>query len=315
MAFKPLVWYCRPVEDGVWERAAGSALGAYTPCGIDSLVVSVSHLVLLCLCIYRIWLIKSDFKIQRFRLRSNYYNYMLSLLACFCTAEPLFRMVLGISFFNLDGQTGFAPFEMVSSIIEALAWCSMLVMIGVETKIYIREFRWFLRFGVIYVLVGEAVMLNLIFSMKDHYTRFLLYLYITMVFCQVLFGTLLLVHIPNLDPYLGYTMMHVETVENIEYEALPGGEQICPERHVNIFSRIYFGWMTPLMQQGYRKPITDKDVWKLDTWDQTETLNRKFQKCWVEESQRSNPWLLRALNRSLGKRLAMIFLSLWGQFY
>ena len=39
---------------------------------------------------------------------------------------------------------------------------------------------------------------------------------------------------------------------------------------------IYFGWMTPLMQQGYKKPITEKDIWKLDTWDQTETLSRRF---------------------------------------
>lgn len=39
---------------------------------------------------------------------------------------------------------------------------------------------------------------------------------------------------------------------------------------------IYFGWMTPLMQQGYKRPITDKDVWKLDSWDETETLSTKF---------------------------------------
>lgn len=100
---------------------------------------------------------------------------------------------------------------------------------------------------------------------------------------------------------------------------------------------IYFNWMTPLMQQGYKKPLTEKDVWKLDSWDQTETLSKKFvskfsfsffiiqlsiyakhkmsifvtsqifwfyrfQKCWEEEAHRSEPWLLRALNRSLGGR-------------
>ncbi|KAI8000144.1 ABC transporter C family member 12 [Camellia lanceoleosa] len=48
--------------------------------------------------------------------------------------------------------------------------------------------------------------------------------------------------------------------------------------------------------------LTEKDVWKLDTWDRTETLNSKFQQCWAEESRRSKPWLLRALNRSLGGR-------------
>lgn len=34
--------------------------------------------------------------------------------------------------------------------------------------------------------------------------------------------------------------------------------------------------MTPLMKQGYKRPITEKDVWKLDSWDQTETLNARF---------------------------------------
>ena len=59
---------------------------------------------------------------------------------------------------------------MVSLIIEAIAWCSMLVMIGVETKVYIREFRWYIRFGVLYVLVGDAVTVNFILSVKDLYT-------------------------------------------------------------------------------------------------------------------------------------------------
>ncbi|KAK6917105.1 ABC transporter-like, ATP-binding domain [Dillenia turbinata] len=36
---------------------------------------------------------------------------------------------------------------------------------------------------------------------------------------------------------------------------------------------IFFSWMSPLLLQGYRRPITEKDVWKLDIWDWTETLN------------------------------------------
>lgn len=68
---------------------------------------------------------------------------------------------------------------MTSAVIEAIAWCSMLIMIGLETKIYIKEFRWYVRFGVIYVLVGDAVVLNLILSVADYYTRlfFLLFTY------------------------------------------------------------------------------------------------------------------------------------------
>ncbi|KAM3748774.1 hypothetical protein ACB098_05G133800 [Castanea mollissima] len=302
MAFEPLIWYCQPVANGVWTRAVDSAFGSYTPCAIDSLVIAISHLVLLGVCSYRIWLIKNNSKAIWYRLRSNYYNYILGLLAGYCTAGPLLRLMMGFSIFNLDGQTGFAPFETIALIIEAVAWCSMLIMIGLETKIYIRQFRWFVRFAVIYVLVGDAVLLNLILSVSSYYSRSTLYLYLSTVCCQVLFGILLVVYVPNLDPYPGYSMMHAEPLDNCEYEAIPGEEQICPERHVNIFSRIYFGWITPLMQQGYRKPITEKDIWKLDTWDRTETLSRKFQRCWIEESQKSKPRLLRALNNSLGGR-------------
>ncbi|XP_062014646.1 ABC transporter C family member 12-like [Rosa rugosa] len=298
MGFKPIDWYCRPEANGVWAKAV-SAFGSYTPCAMDSMVICISHLVIFSLCCYRIWMIKKNLKSRRFRLRSNYYNYLLGLLAGYSTAEPLLRLVMRLSLFN---PSGFAPFEMTSSIIEALAWCSMLILIGLETKIYIREFRWYVRFGVLYVLVGYAMVLNLILGVTDSYSGSALYLYISTICCQVLFGILLLFYVPSLDPYPGYVVLQSESLDNAEYEALPGEDQICPERHVNIISRIYFGWMTPLMQLGYRKPITEADVWKLDTWDQTQTLIKRFQECWVEESQRSKPWLLRALHCSLGRR-------------
>ncbi|XP_016548338.2 ABC transporter C family member 2 isoform X2 [Capsicum annuum] len=112
-----------------------------------------------------------------------------------------------------------------------------------------------------------------------------------------------------MDPYPGYSPLRSEPFNNTAYEELPEAEQICPERHANIFSKITFSWMNPLMQLGYKRPLTDKDVWKLDTWDQTETLNNSFQKSWAEESQRPKPWLLRALNRSLGGRFW------WGGFW
>ncbi|KAG8365653.1 hypothetical protein BUALT_Bualt18G0128400 [Buddleja alternifolia] len=333
MAFKPFEWYCKPVKGGVWSKAVENAFGAYTPCANDSLVICISHLILFGLCLNRLWRMKKDFSVQRFLLRSNYYNYVLGLLAFYCTVEPLFRLVMGISAFNVDGERGVAPYEMISLIIEAVAWCSMLVIIGLETKVYIRESRWSVRFGVIYALVGDAVMMNLVLSVKDYYDWSVLYLYISEVAVQVLFGVLLLVHIPDLDPYPGYSPLRVENVDDTAYEELPGGEQVCPERHVNVLSipqfaspswnifpltnnlliasfiEIIFAWMNPIMQLGYKRPLTEKDVWKLDSWDRTETLNYSFQRSWAEEMQKPKPWLLRALNRSLGGRFW------WGGFW
>ncbi|KAI4371822.1 hypothetical protein MLD38_010126 [Melastoma candidum] len=309
MASDPLVWYCQPVTNGVWGKLVDNAFGVYTPCAVDSLVVSVSHLVLLGLCLYRIWRTRRDFKVQRFCLRSKLFNYLLGLLAAYNMAEPLFRLIMGISVLNLDGQNGISPFEIVSLIIEALTWCSALVMIGLETKVYIHEFRWAVRFGVIYSLIGDAVMLNIVLSMKDLYARSVLYLYFSEVAVQALFGLLLLFYMPSLDPYPGYTPVAADSVEEPEYEELAGAEQICPERHVNLLSKILFSWMAPIMRLGYKRPLTDKDIWKLDTWDRTETLNSKFQVCWAEESRKQKPWLLRPLTKSLGGRFW------WGGFW
>ena len=126
--FKPLSWYCEPTAYSFWGRVVNTCFGSYTPCAIDSLVVSVSHLVLLGLCLYRIWLTKNDLKAQRLVLRSNLYNHILGLLAGFVIALSFLRLVMGISIFNLDnGQTSFSPFEVRFSII--LIYLSVLVFL------------------------------------------------------------------------------------------------------------------------------------------------------------------------------------------
>ncbi|KVH87904.1 AAA+ ATPase domain-containing protein [Cynara cardunculus var. scolymus] len=317
MGFNPSVSYCRPVPNGVWETALENEFGTYTPCATDSLVTGISHLVLLGTCLYRIWVTKKNLKVQRFKLRSKIYNYWLGLLALYSTAEPLFRLIMGVSAFNVDGETGLAPYEIVTLVIKALAWCCMFVVIGLETMVYVCEVRWFVRFGVLYVLLGDAVLFNLVLSVSSYYSRYVLYIYASEVVIQVLFGVCLIVYLPKLDPYPGYTPIRTESLDDAEYEELAGGEQICPERHTNIISNIFFAWMDPLMSLGYKRPLTEKDIWKLDTWDQTETLNSRhvivstciFEKCWAEECRKPKPWLVRALHRSLGGRSVQIHIG------
>jgi hypothetical protein len=44
-------------------------------------------------------------------------------------------------------------------------------------------------------------------------------------------------HVLEVSHYLDRTMVRNEvTVDNTDYDPLRGGEQICPERHANIFS-------------------------------------------------------------------------------
>lgn len=54
---------------------------------------------------------------------------------------------------------------------------------------------------------------------------------------QFLFGILLLGHLPSLEAYAGYTPLRNEALsDDTPYEPLASGENICPERHVNIVS-------------------------------------------------------------------------------
>ncbi|XP_048630438.1 ABC transporter C family member 2 [Brassica napus] len=303
-----LEWYCKPAPNGVWTKQVDNAFGAYTPCATDSFVLVISHVALLVLCLYRIWRTMKDHKVERFCMRSRLYSYLLALLAAYGTAEPLFRLIMGVSVLDLDGD-GLPPYEAFGLGVEALTWGSVMIMICMETKIYIHELRWYVRFAVIYALVGNMVLLNLVLSVKEFYTSYVLYLYISEVAVQVLFGILLFVHLPNLEPYPGYMPLGSETVDDHEYEELSEGQQICPERHANIFDKIFFSWINPLMTLGSKRPLTETDVWHLDTWDQTETLFTSFQQSWDKELQKPKPWLLRALNSSLGGRFW------WGGFW
>lgn len=111
MGSDPLVWFCRPVANGIWAQETDSAFGAFTPCALDSVVGNASHIVLIGLCLYRVMLIKINPKVQRYCLRSNLYNYVLALLACCCASAPLYNLVMGVSIFNFDKDLGLAPFE------------------------------------------------------------------------------------------------------------------------------------------------------------------------------------------------------------
>ncbi len=110
MGFDPLEWYCQPVNGGVWSDVE-NAFGAYTPCGTETLVVCISYFALFGVCFYRIWRTTRDYTVQRYKLRSPYYNYMLGLLVVLCIAESLYRIATGTSIMNLDGETSLAPFE------------------------------------------------------------------------------------------------------------------------------------------------------------------------------------------------------------
>ncbi|KAI5459860.1 P-loop containing nucleoside triphosphate hydrolase protein [Mariannaea sp. PMI_226] len=84
------------------------------------------------------------------------------------------------------------------------------------------------------------------------------------------------------------------------YDAIEEDDE-CPVEYADVFSRLTFSWMTPLMQYGYKVFLTEEDLWGLAKSDQTKTTGADFEKAWQHElKNRENPSLWIALFRAYG---------------
>ncbi|PWZ02347.1 putative YCF1-vacuolar ABC transporter [Testicularia cyperi] len=65
------------------------------------------------------------------------------------------------------------------------------------------------------------------------------------------------------------------------YDAVDSSKE-CPIATANIFSRITFHWMQPLMSLGVKKFVTEDDMWALPPDEDAENLGRRFDKYWAQ---------------------------------
>jgi hypothetical protein len=110
--------FCRPVAGGVWETKLASGFGAYTPCLVQSVVISPSNLALLLVVVYRISGLCYAYSSAplRFTVQKPAAGHCVGLLlAAFCAVAPLLQVVFGMSAVNLDGENSMPPFEVTSS--------------------------------------------------------------------------------------------------------------------------------------------------------------------------------------------------------
>jgi hypothetical protein len=110
--------FCRPVAGGVWETKLASGFGAYTPCLVQSVVISPSNLALLLVVVYRICGLCYAYSSAplRFTVQKPAAGHCVGLLlAAFCAVSPLLQIVFGVSAVNLDGENSMPPFEVTSS--------------------------------------------------------------------------------------------------------------------------------------------------------------------------------------------------------
>ncbi|KAI9363460.1 hypothetical protein DFJ73DRAFT_811265 [Zopfochytrium polystomum] len=87
-----------------------------------------------------------------------------------------------------------------------------------------------------------------------------------------------------------------------EAEAAAADEKLhdSPEAHANIFSRIWFLWMDPLMRLGYSKDLDMEDLWGLRHVDSAAANSNRFMRAWRDQVGRKKPSLFGAIAKSFG---------------
>jgi ATP-binding cassette, subfamily C (CFTR/MRP), member 1 len=82
------------------------------------------------------------------------------------------------------------------------------------------------------------------------------------------------------------------------YDAL-GDEDECPIEYATVFSILTFSWMTPMMRYGYKRYLTEDDLWNLAKRDTTKSTSTAFDEAWNHELEtKKNPSLWIAIFRA-----------------
>uniref|UniRef100_A0A060TAR9 ARAD1D22132p n=1 Tax=Blastobotrys adeninivorans TaxID=409370 RepID=A0A060TAR9_BLAAD len=85
------------------------------------------------------------------------------------------------------------------------------------------------------------------------------------------------------------------------YESLLRTTEKNPIEFADIFSRITFSWMTPLMRRGYETYLTEEDLPELPSSDTTSRVTDKFQHYWdIQVNTKSSPSLAIPLAQAFG---------------
>ncbi|KAK0126799.1 hypothetical protein ONS95_008378 [Cadophora gregata] len=113
-------------------------------------------------------------------------------------------------------------------------------------------------------------------------------------------------HLPYFVAYcVGFGLSWVEFAlewlvekKTSDYHAI-GDDEECPVEYATVFSILTFSWMTPMMRYGYKKFLTEDDLWNLAKRDTTKATGTVFQEAWdYELEHKKNPSLWIALFHS-----------------
>ncbi|KAG2236972.1 hypothetical protein INT48_002041 [Thamnidium elegans] len=251
----------------------------FTPCFEDTVITAVPYLFILVAGMVRIWILsKREYLSADMTRNWLYFAKMSTLLLLLLTSISIFVFSI------LDaGAEWIGNAQILSQGITILV---TIFVIGLHHLEYTRNrvSSAVLLFFWLFVLIVDGVKLR---------TRIMNHEYETSAIQFALFA---------LSYALSFVIFGLENKDRpkTQYIMLDEDELDSPEEKTNIFGRLTFSWMTPLMRLGYQKPLVMDDLWNLKSDDQSAIVGAKFQHNWQQEMNKEKPSLLRALVKTLG---------------
>jgi ATP-binding cassette subfamily C (CFTR/MRP) protein 1 len=289
-------------------RGISFTLGQFSPCFNDIAVIGGCNLVLILLCVTRMYQMCSTrfyhYKLLQPTLGLHYFHASGSFLVALMAALQL----SGSAGSEAATNSMVHPFEVLTFAIFIVTWLTVGMVYLCETcEKFEKQGSSLLSFGQLLVLAGMSIKLYYLVELKSKNG-----MVTTWSFFEILFliqytaiaamSLLSLCYLPGDKQFVrskkevnnnNNKAIELQLLQSNLGDATSGGltiesnGQTYPQTSASCCSLLFFSWMTPLMKLGFKRPLENADMWTLPKNQTTDVLASKFIKHWKKEKQRA----------------------------
>ena len=229
-----------------------------------------------------------------------------------------------LSLFGLFLQDELQPFQAVYYISSILIWVFSLLVFNLEyarglLHNWILKAFWTTAF-ILYAIRMQTLVVRIRREQSELWEVFVFaiaMLSVTLLSCLSLFYN----HIPDIPEHVYKRLEEEErktiikeAVKKLNYTLSTGGTTYgdnktpledfrirSPEERANIFSRLSYFWLNPLLKAGNERVLEDEDLYDLAQNDTSKRNGDLFQRIWQAETLKPKPSMVRALFGAFGK--------------
>lgn len=250
------------------------------PCFVEALVLNIPNLLLLTLGIYQVFRLTRSGDYARLRV-----DWRLPVKGILIIAQMIFFLLAAYAQWTKNS------FDNVFVFTPLLSVVSLFVALSLH---YVETFRSTFPNGVLlfYWLLSliSLVCFKVVSLNMDGYFHTWKAYSVPYIFATI--NAALVLGIEWLIPPPRRIMLTENDVLD---------DENSPEEEADIFSRLCFNWMTPLMKLGYKTFLTEKDLPPLPHEERATLTTSTFEKAWQNQIENAkHPSLLKALVKAFG---------------